>query len=342
MIGAKVGGTLAIISSLSLLESAASPSTATAATRSGSKGLPGFLAPGQHPLPASCKDSQPTLGVLLPNTVNPYYVSMRSSFLTNGAKAGFKVNVQIALDDSANQLSQAQALIGNGVCAVALNGVDSAPAASVVKLFNNAGIPVFTTNVIVSVPDLVKQHGYIVDYVGADQTEGGVAMGKMVLKDLGARAKIVFGSIGDPEQIPTQERDAGFVSVLKTDPNAKYVGVVNSKVDPSVSLQVATDMLQGHPDINVLWADTGPSAVGALRAIQAVHKQNSVKLYGFCAASVAMTGPYIGCAAQQPALYAQMVVREIGKYLKGKPVQQQILAPLLLLHGGTPPPGEVG
>ncbi len=320
---------------------AVASAAASAVANAAASALPGF-ANGQHPMPASCKSPQPILGVLLPNTVNPYYVAMRQSFIDNGTKAGFKVDVQIALDSSAQQLSQAQALVQEGICVAALNGVDSAPAAAVVKIFNNAGIPVFTTNVIVSTPDLVKQGGFIIDYVGADQVEGGTAMAKMVLQDLGATAKIVYGSIGDPEQIPTEQRDSGFKAVMQTDPNATYVGVVNSKVDPTVALQVTTDMLQGHPDINVLWADTGPSALGALRAIQALGKQNSVKLYAFCAASVAMTGPYVGCAAQQPALYAQMVVQEIGKYLQGQTVQQQILVPLKLYHGGTPPPGEVG
>lgn len=322
-------------------QAAAATAAASAVANAAASALPGY-ANGQHPKPSSCSDAQPILGVLLPNTVNPYYVAMRQSFIDNGTKAGFKVDVQIALDSSAQQLSQAQALVQEGICVAALNGVDSAPAAAVVKIFNNAGIPVFTTNVIVSTPDLVKQGGFIIDYVGADQVEGGTAMAKMVLQDLGATAKIVYGSIGDPEQIPTEQRDSGFKAVMQTDPNATYVGVVNSKVDPTVALQVTTDMLQGHPDINVLWADTGPSALGALRAIQALNKQDSVKLYAFCAASVEMTGPYVGCAAQQPALYAQMVVQEIGKYLKGETIQQQLLVPLKLYHGGTPPPGEVG
>ena len=50
------------------------------------------------PIPESCTSDKPVLGVLLPNTVNPYYIAMRQSFLDNGAAAGFDVQVQIGDD----------------------------------------------------------------------------------------------------------------------------------------------------------------------------------------------------------------------------------------------------
>jgi ribose transport system substrate-binding protein len=302
---------------------------------------PGF-ANGQRPLPASCSNSSPLLGVLLPNTVNPYYVYMRQSFIDSGTKAGFTVDVEIAGDDSSKQLAQAQDLIGKQACAVALNGVDSAPAASVAKLLNGAGIPVFAVNQVVSIPDLVKQNGFIMQQLGADQSEGGQVMGQLALKLLGPTATIIYGNIGDPEQGATNARDAAWDAVMKTDSNAKSYGVVNSKIDPTVALKVSSDMMTAHPDINVLWASSGPAALGALRAIQALGKSSTVKLFAFCASSVAMTGPYIACAAQQPSLYASMVVDEVGKYLKGGTPLDEVLVPVKVIQGGTPAPDEIG
>ena len=215
-------------------------------------------------LPANCSEPKPTLGVALPNTVNPYYIAMQDSFEKNGAANGFNVHVAIANDNDSNQLSQIEAFIQQGVCAVVLNAVNSGPGAASVRALNQAGIPVFTVNVIVSGDDLKAQNASFVEYVGADQIAGGTQIGEQVLKDLGADAKIVAGIIGDPDQIPTNQRDQGFSDVLKKDPNATIVGTLNGKVDPNVSLQVAGDMLQAHPDLNIIWADTGPAAVGAL------------------------------------------------------------------------------
>lgn len=298
--------------------------------------------PVPTPMPESCKGDKPVLGVLLPNTVNPYYVAMRQSFIDNGTAAGFDVQVQIAADSSAQQLSQAQALIELGICVAALNGVDSAPAAAVVKAFNDAGIPVFTMNVIVSQPDMDAQGAFIQDYVGADQVSGGMVMATEALKDLGATATIVYGIVGDPEQIPTELRDSGWDQVMATNPNASSAGKVNSKVDPTVSLQVTSDLLQGHPEINVVWADTGPGTLGALAAINQLGLQDKVKLYGFCADKTEMVGPYVACAGQQPATYARIVVEEVGKYLLGQPIEPVILLPLNVNRGGLPAEGDFG
>jgi ribose transport system substrate-binding protein len=293
-------------------------------------------------LPSSCTKGKPVLGVALPNTVNPYYVAMRQSFLDNGAKDGFDVKIAIANDSDSTQLSQINSFIQQGVCAVALNAVNSGPGAASIAALNQAKIPVFTVNVIVSPSDLKTQNASMVQYVGADQTEGGKAMGAQLLKNMGAKAKIDAGIVGDPDQIPTNQRDSGFKDALKSNPNAKTGPTVNSKVDPNVSLQVTTDMLQGNPGINVIFADTGPGTVGALQAISQLGKAGKVALYGFCAANQALNATYKACAAQEPANYAQIVVENVKKYIGGTKVPAQILQPLKIFTSGTPGPGEVG
>lgn len=298
---------------------------------------------GTAKLPANCSTSKPTIGVALPNTVNPYYVAMQASFQTNGAKLGYNVKVAIANDSDSNQLSQIDAFIQQGVCAVVLNAVNSGPGAASVKALNAANIPVFTVNVIVSAADLKTQNASFVEYVGADQTAGGTQMGEQALKDLGANAKIVAGIIGDPDQIPTNQRDKGFTDAISKDSNAKVVQTVNGKIDPNVSLQVAGDLLQGHPDLNVIFADAGPHAVGALQAVKQQGKSSSVKVYAFCAASEPLTSTYAACAAQEPAQYAQIALENLKKYLGGAKVAPEVLQPLkVFVNGQTPGPGEVG
>jgi ribose transport system substrate-binding protein len=305
--------------------------------------LAGVASAAPAKLPESCSAPKPIIGVALPNTVNPYYISMQASFLKHGAELGYDVKVAIANDSDTNQLSQVEGFIEQKACAVVLNAVNSGPGAASVRALNQAGIPVFTVNVIVSADDLKAQNAAFVEYVGADQIAGGTQIGEQVLKDLGATAKIVAGIIGDPDQIPTNQRDGGFTKAISKDPNAKVVGTLNGKVDPNVSLQVAGDMLQGHPDINVIWADTGPHAVGALQAITQQGKAETVKLYAFCAADTALTATYAACAAQEPADYARIALDNLKKYLGGAEVPAQVLQPLkIFVNGQKPGPGEVG
>lgn len=294
-------------------------------------------------LPASCRNDKPTIGVALPNTINPYYVAMQDSFKKHGAELGYDIKVAVANDSDSAQLSQVDSFIQQRVCAVALNAVNSGPGAASVKALNAAGIPVFSVNVIISPEDLKTQNAAYVQYVGADQVAGGTQMGEQVLKDLGADAKIVAGIIGNPDQIPTNQRDQGFKEALAKNPNAKTVQTVNGKIDPSVSLQVAGDLLQGNPDINVLFADAGPHAVGALQAVAQQGKADKVKVYAFCAADQKLTSTYAACAAQEPARYAQIVLDNMKKHLGGQSVDKEVLEPLkVFVNGQTPGPGEVG
>jgi ribose transport system substrate-binding protein len=294
-------------------------------------------------MPESCKQTNPLIGVALPNTSNPYYIAMRQSFLDHGKAAGFKVAVAIADNSDSHQLSQIDAFIQQKVCAVALNAVDSGPGAAMATALFKAGIPVFTVNVSVAADDLKAQGGQIVQYVGPDQVEGGRVMGEATLAALGKDAKITAGVVGDPQQLPTNERDSGFKQALASDSNAEVTRVVNGLVQPDVSLKVAMEMLQGNPSMNVIFADTGPGAVGAIQAIKALGRTGQISLFAFCAAETKLEGPYKGCAAQQPATYAQIVVKSIRDYVDGKTVNPSILLPVAVFTAGqTPPPGELG
>jgi ribose transport system substrate-binding protein len=306
-------------------------------------GLASAQTTGTKLMPESCKQPNPLIGVALPNTSNPYYIAMRQSFLDHGKAAGFQVAVAIADNSDSRQLSQIDAFIQQKVCAVALNAVDSGPGAAMATALSKAGIPVFTVNVSVAADDLKAQGGQIVQYVGPDQIEGGRVMGEATLAALGKDAKVTAGIVGDPQQLPTNERDSGFKQALSPDSNAEVTRVVNGLVQPDVSLKVAMEMLQGNPNMNVIFADTGPGAVGAIQAIKALGRTGQVSLFAFCAADTKLEGPYKGCAAQQPATYAEIVVKSIRDYIDGKPVSPSILLPVAVFTAGqTPPPGELG
>jgi ribose transport system substrate-binding protein len=294
-------------------------------------------------LPSSCSDKTPVIGVSLPNTTNPYYVTMQNTFKTNAPKLGYSVKVAVANDSDTNQLAQVQSFIQQGVCAVALNAVNSGPGAASVRALNTAGIPVFTINVSISPSDLKTQNASFVQYIGPDNATGGRQMGEQARKDFGDDAEMIIGIIGNPDQLPTNQRDKGFKDALQDNPNVKVVQTVNGKIDPNISLQVAGDMLQAHSDINVIFADAGPHATGALQAISQQNKGDKVKVYAFCAADTPLTSTYAACAAQEPADYAKTALANLKTYLAGEKVPHQVQKPLkVFVTGQTPGAGEVG
>ena len=277
-------------------------------------------------LPDSCSEENPYVAVSLPNLTNPYYVAMKKGFEEGGDDAGFDVEVQIAADDDAQQLAQVQTMLQKQPCALALNPVKSEPAAGIVKAANDAGVPVFTVNVIVDEAALDAQGASIVQYLGADNEAGGQVMGEQV--------------ITEPDERPVVIRDEGFSSAIEKNPDAEIVAEVDGNVTAETALQVTGAALQGNPGISVVWASTGPATYGAL---QAVGGRDDVKVYGFCASEEPLEGAYAGCVAQEPEKYGSLVTEQIRTYVDGGEVEPEILLPLKQFGPGeTPAPGEVG
>lgn len=294
------------------------------------------------PRPEACDAENPFIAVALPNLTNPYYVAMQQGFEDAAAEAGFEVEIQIADNDDAQQLAQVQAMLLKKPCALALNGVKSEPAAAIVKSANDAGVPVFTVNVIVSEEALIDQDATIVQYLGADNKAGGSQTAEMILEDLGADAPMKIGFVTEPDEVPTLVRDGGFEETIASNPNAEIVAKVDGNVKPDDSLQATLEMLQGNPDINVIFANTGPGAYGALQAVQSLGRDD-VLVYGFCASEEPLTEIYPGCVAQEPYDYGARVIGQISEWLDGATPEVEILRPLKTFRTGeTPAPGEVG
>jgi ribose transport system substrate-binding protein len=277
-----------------------------------------------------------TLGVALPNLTNPYYVAMKKSFEDAGAAAGFEVKVLIAENDDAKQLSQVQSFIQQKVDAVALNSCSSGPGVASVAELNKANIPVFTINLLPDPDGLKQQNATVIQGVQTDQKMGGRYIGEQLLKDLGANGTAVIGIVGEPTAVAATLRDVGFKEVVTTNPNIKVVALVNGKVEETTSLKVTTEMLQGNPQMNVVFSDTEPAAIGASAAITQLGLKGKVTLYAYIdkeGVKQIQDGSILKAGAiQEPAKLAQIEVANIKKYLDGEKLEPMINSPPLLVN----------
>lgn len=276
------------------------------------------------------------LGVSLPNLTNPYYVAMKKSFEENAKANGFDIRVLIADNDDAKQLSQVQSLVQQGVSAVALNCVSSGPCVASVSELNQARIPVFTINLLPDPEGLKAENLKVEQAVQTDQKAGGKFIGEQLLKDIGADGKAVVGIVGEPTSVAANARDDGFKEGLASNKNVKFVALVNGKVEETTALKVTTEMLQGNPEITVVYSDTEPAALGALAAIQQLGKENDVKLYAFVdklgVQYIAENTILKAGAIQEPAKLAQIQVENIKKFLAGEKLQPVVDNPPLLVN----------
>ena len=277
-----------------------------------------------------------TLGVTLPNLTNPYYVAMKKSFEENGKAQGFNVKVSIADNDDAKQLSQVQSFIQQKVDAVAVNCVSSGPCVSVIGELNKANIPAFAINIMPDTNGMKQQGVSMVQGVQTDQREGGKYIGQQLVKDLGPDAKAVIGIVGEPTSISANARDDGFKEAIASNPGLKVVALVNGKVEETTSLKVTTEMLQGNPDMTIVFSDTEPAALGATAAIEQLGKSGTVQLYSFVdkegVKKITVNKVLKAGAIQEPVKLAKLLVESVKKHFSGEKVPEMLNSPPLLVN----------
>ncbi|MDR3321059.1 MAG: substrate-binding domain-containing protein [Synergistaceae bacterium] len=279
---------------------------------------------------------KPVLGVSLPNLTNPYYVTMRQSFIDNGEKNGFEVRVLLADNDDLKQLSQIQSFVQQKVNFVALNCTSSGPGVASVLELNKANIPVITVNLLPD-PDMMKQQGAtMVQAVETDQRMGGFYIGEQLVKDLKGASAFV-GIIGEPTSVSANTRDDGFKEAVEKSPNIKvHPTVVNGKVEETTALKVTQELLMGNPDMNIVFSDTEPAAIGAAKAIEQLGLQDKVKLYAYVdkvGVQMIIDGDLLKAGAiQEPDRLAQIVVENAVKHMKGEKLEPKYMSPPLLVN----------
>lgn len=273
------------------------------------------------------------VGVSLYTLTNPYFAAMKQGFNENASKDGVTVHVASAGGSQATQLSQIESFINQKVNAVVISPQNSDSIVSAVKQLNKANIPVFFIDSNAN-PQLMKQEGAKeVEVVQSNNYQGGQVIGQELVQYLGSNPKATVGVVNFPEAQSCRLRDQGFLDVIKKYPGIKVVATQDGKATPTTGLQIASDILSGHPNINVIFSDNGPDSEGIVQAIRSENKTGHVALFGFSSARpnikfIESNSIFKAGAQQLPTDEAKIELANIVKYLNGQKVPAQVLSPV--------------
>lgn len=140
-----------------------------------------------------------------------------------------------------------------------------------VKTLQDAGIPVVTYN--------ISPEGATCPQVVADQSEFGRVAGTAAAeywKENHPDTTPVGGAVDLYSAPQCKERVDGFVEGFRTVyPDFEVVQSVDGGGSRSVSLAACEDLLQAHPEINVMFGINADSALGALDALREINRGTS-------------------------------------------------------------------
>lgn len=263
------------------------------------------------------------VGLSLSTLNNPFFVQIKKGAQQEAKKLGVSLTVTDAQNDASQQANQLQNFTSSGLGSIIVNPVDSDAAGPAVRSANKADIPVIGVDRGVNKAETAA-------LVASDNIEGGKLGAKALAEKLGGKGKIVIlqGLAGTSA---SRERGAGFAEGLKAYPGIKVVARQPADFDRTKGLDVMTNLLQAHPDVQGVFAENDEMALGAIKALGS-KAGKSVSVIGFDGTPDGLTavknGSLYASVAQQPTELGRIAVENALKSAEGKKVEKTVMVPV--------------
>lgn len=268
-----------------------------------------------------------SIGLMVQDMSNPFFSAMTKGAQEAADQLGASLNVQDAQLDLANQNTQIDAFIQQGVDLIVVSAVDEDGIAPAIERARAAGVIVIAVDTPAVGADAV---------VMTDGVEAGEVACKYLFDEMGGKGNVLIVD-GTPIQTII-DRIKGCNNVLKDYPGIKVVGQQASKNDRATGLAVTTDMLTANSDVQGIFGMNDPSALGAVLAVEQAGRADSIKVVGIDGSPEGVQelkregSPFIATATQNPAEMVRTAVQIAEDIIAGNPpVEKTILIPSVIV-----------
>jgi ribose transport system substrate-binding protein len=255
------------------------------------------------------------VGVTLLNKQDFFYQDLEAGMKEAADKAGLHLLVQSAEKDLSAQTAQIENFIVRGAKAIIACPVDSRGIAQALKRADEAGVAVFTA-------DIAAEGFDVVAHVASDNVQGGKLAGIYLVQELGGIGSVAI--VDHPEVTSVQDRTTGFLAAIEAAPGIQLVARPSAQGRRDLALDVATNMLQAHPEIAGIFAINDETALGVVQALKALGRTDVIVI-GYDAipearAAILEGGPLKADVVQHPRDIGRRAVETVASYLKGEQV----------------------
>jgi len=261
------------------------------------------------------------IGVIQITLEHEYQIMLNKGFKDKAQEMGAEVIVAINEMSPEKCVKVAEDLVSAGVQAIICAPADPASWKAVLAMCRKAGIPLLNDGS----PQPVEEG--VVPFIGTDSKGGGRAAGKFagewINKNLGGNAKVLGLTL--PTFTDCVARNEGFNEALKETATGNIELIEhNGHGLREKGLEASENVLQAHPDLDVIFGCNDDSALGGMSAMQAAGKDVEHHLViGFDGTlgafeEIKKGGMFRLDIVQQPYLYAQMNMERAVNLARGE------------------------
>lgn len=283
---------LMLVATLTIILSACAPAvtpepvavaTSVPAAKSSGPYTPPEGAKAPVPLDTGAQSTKPVafksgakakIAYMPPATEFAYYMAIGEGIKTKASELGvetFMLAPQLG-SDIAGQMKMIQDVMLQGVDAIILSTHDEKAAAPLVQQAIDKGIAVILVN-----SDIKSFPTGVNGVVGYGQRNGTKALGDYIAKKVNGKANV--GVLEGQPGWHSTERIGGFLDAFKAFPDMKIIASLPTAWNVETGNKAMMDMIQAHPEINLVVAANDYEAIGAAQALKALGRTD-VLLYG--------------------------------------------------------------
>ncbi|MGD8151030.1 substrate-binding domain-containing protein [Ornithinimicrobium sp. Y1694] len=244
-----------------------------------------------------------TLTLAVSTLNNPFFIDLRDGAQEAADEAGVNLEVVDAQNDAATQQNQLDNAATQGVDAILINPVDSEAAAAAVAPALDADIPVIAV-------DRSVEGAEVNSTVSSDNVAGGRQAAEALAEAMGGEGKVIVLQ-GVAGTSASRDRGQGFEEGIAEFDGIEVVAMQPANFDRTQGLDVATNLLESHPDVTGIFAENDEMALGALQAL-GDRAGSDVFVVGFDGTDDALTaideGRMVATIAQQPSELGKVAV----------------------------------
>ena len=260
-----------------------------------------------------------SITLALSTQTNPFFVQLRDGAQEKAEELGVTLNVQDASDDAATQANQLNNAVTTGAGVVIVNPTDSDAVVPSVEALNQADIPVVAV-------DRSSNGGDVASFVASDNVAGGAQAAAALAEAIGGEGEILMLQ-GIAGSSASRDRGKGFEEEIAKHDGITIAAKQTANFDRGEGLDVATNLLQAHPNVKAIFAENDEMALGAIEALGA-RAGEDVIVVGFDGTNDGLAavedGRMLATIAQQPEELGAKAVEEAAKLLRGEDAEEEV------------------
>lgn len=282
--------------------------------------------------PAYAKDI--TLGAVQMTAETEWFRTIELGIRAAADKAGAKVLIGNAHAEVDTEAQIVDDFVARGVDAIVISALNPTSSLPALRRAVDDGVKIVNYNTTIDSPIMTT-------FVGVDNTELGAQMGRYVVDyvehNMGGNAKIALITI--PKYEAGRQRREGFVREVTKLPGISIVAEQEGEFPVPAADKVET-ILEGHPEIQLIWAANEGGLIGAITAAR--PQAGKVKICGTdmsLQVARALLDPKSGVIAvstQDPYTIGYKSAELAVAKVKGEQTPAKVLVPLQLFTADKP------